>query len=243
MEKVAEALFSEAQIEFLKGMIRADASVAAEVTAANTVRIVFNDVPSRYEVEQMLQKHKSNLHAFVDESDVYIRRYASRLDDLSKLEVGFATLTSTMQAQVQFGAETRVDVNTAQTQIGELTQAMATLVSEHRALQSLIFGNPSSPEIPSLTSQLSERSRRTDEQHEEIKKMLTEDIKPMLTRANQRLLEVELFIAAQRQWLKRGQAAVKFLANNPRWIGAALGSGFLGAAGLKLLEVIGQWLK
>lgn len=241
---IDESVLTEKQLAQVRQVVREEVTIVAEAVAAEIIGNRLEGLPTTKQIGDMFEKWLQQMHEMINGSDAHLRRVESKFDGLTKIERDIGLLTASMNTRNGQLDDVQRKIAGIDDKVDRQGEAQVDLRGKYEALHTMIFGDPDSPSVPSLANQLNERSRRADEQHEEIKNLLKTDIKPGIENVQSRLVDVEIFIARQRAWLKRGQDAVKFLAANPKlWTGIILGGGTATAILLKLLEVLSQWTR
>lgn len=231
-----EQLLSEKQVAQVREIAREEMVANFETVITEIIDKRLAGVPTVQEMTLLFERQQRTIHEFISSTDLYLRRAEKKFDVVDTIQRSLDRLTDSIDSRNKQMDEVQEDIHTIDGRVSRNSETLVGVQAKYDGLKTSIFGDPSSPEIPSLSMQLNERSKKADEQHAEIKTMLVEDIKPMIARANQRLVDVEIFIAKQRQWLKRGQDALTFVAKKPALVVAIFGGGAVGATIIEFIK-------
>lgn len=239
-----ESVLTEKQLAQVRQVVREEVKIVAEAVAAEIIGNRLEGLPTTNQIAEMFERWLQQMHEMVNGTDTHLRRVESKFDGLTKIERDIGVLTLALNTRNQQLDDMQRNIKDIDDKVDRQGEAQIDLRGKYESLYTMIFGDPETPSVPSLTAQLNERSRRADEQHNETIQLLKETIQPGIESVQRRLVDVEIFIAKQRAWLKRGQDAVKFLAANPKlWTGIILGGGTAAAILVKLLEVLSHWTR
>lgn len=240
---IDEKILTQEQIALVRQIAREEVAVVtdkvaviAEAVAAEIIGKRLEGVPTVSEMTLLFERQQQSIHEFISSTDIYLRRAEKEFTSIGDIKRDIGTLTASLNIRNGQLDEMQREINGIGEKVGKQAETQVDLKGKYENLEISIFGDHDKPDVPSLVAQLNDRSRRADEQHEEIKNLLTAEIKPGIESVQRRLVDVEIFIAKQRQWLKAGQDALKFVAANPKWIAVIAGSG----TGIAVLI---EWIK
>lgn len=220
-----EHTLNDKQVAQVREIAREEMAASFEGVITEIIDRRLAGVPTVEEMTTLFERQQQTIHEFITSTDLYLRRAERKFDAVDNIQRSLDKLTNSIEARNKQMDDVQRDIQTIDEQANRNSQTLVGVQAKYDGLKVSIFGDPDSPEYPSLIEKLNKRGARTDEQHEEIKTMLTQELKPMIQRANERLIDVELFIAKQRQWAQMGRDAVKFVAQNLRWIAVIAGGG------------------
>jgi hypothetical protein len=240
---IDESILSKEQMALIRQIAREEmttvtdkVAVIAEAVAAEIIGKRLEGVPTVSEMTLLFERQQQSIHEFISSTDLYLRRAEREFTGIGDIKRDIGTLTASMNIRNSQLDEMQRDLSSIGERVGRQAETQIELHGKYDELKTSIFGDPALPEIPSLTAQLNERSRRADQQHDEIKTLLSAEIKPMIERVNARMVDVEVFIAKRRQIEDVVKNAVLFVAKNPKWIAIIAGGG----TGLAFLI---EWIK
>jgi len=228
---IDEVGLTEQQIALMRQIARDEVAVAAETLARR-----LDGVPTVTEMTMLFERQQQAIHEFISSTDLYLRRAEKEFASIGDIKKDMSLLMASINMRNQQLDEVQRDINKINERASRNSEGLVDVMGKYTGLKISIFGDPDSPEVPSLTAKLNERSHKADEQHEEIKSLLTSEIKPMIEQANVRLRDVEAWVAKQRQWMQLFKNAVKFVAVNPRVIAVIFGGGVIGATVIEFLK-------
>jgi hypothetical protein len=231
-----ERLFNEKQIEQVRQIARDELAGSIEHVITEIIDKRLAGMPTVQEMTLLFERQQRVIHEFISSTDLYLRRAEKEFVSIGDIKHDLGVMIASINTRNHQLDEAQRDIDSIADRVSRNNERIVGIQENYAALKTSIFGDPSLPEIPSLTAQLHERSMRADQQHEEIKLMLNDEMKPMIERANQRLVEIELFIAKRREVEVMVKNALLFVAKNPKWIAIIAGGGAIGAAVIEFIK-------
>jgi hypothetical protein len=190
--------------------------------AQEIVTVAIDDVPTIDEVQRIVDDAIERQSKLYEEREE--RRSREYYDMMNSVDRHLRAVEGTMQQVAQTVAEfkgmittlpdMRSDVDRLQTEVSAQSARLAVVNAAHTDLKEDIFGDDAG-KPPSLYRLLEQRGQRSDEQHDALMRVLQEDIKPRLERAekyieSRRALEQQVVKVAQIVWKYIAASRLRF---------------------------------
>lgn len=240
---IDESTLTERQLAQVRQVVREEVRVVAEAVAAEVISNRLEGLPTTQQIGDMFEKWLSQMHEMVNGTDAHLRRIETRMPDMSRILTDIQLLTVAMNARNDQAEKFEQRIGEMDKTLDQQRTAQIRQGGKIESLETALYGDPNKPDAPlPLFREIRENRTEAVKRHEEVLGLLKQQ-NEVMARQSERLINVEVFIQKQRAWLKRGQDAIQYLAQNPRlWTGIILGGGTLTAVLVKIVEVMTHWL-